>query len=109
MPEANASNDYLIDREVQRSRRSFTGIFGSGPQDSAVQEGMGPIYDRSQEHLGASDAGVIAARRHLLRALHDPALALGTDPSTHHVRAVDMNLPRDVDFVAGTAERMRVA
>ncbi|HLG73959.1 MAG TPA: aromatic ring-hydroxylating dioxygenase subunit alpha [Chloroflexota bacterium] len=109
MPEANASNDYLIDREVQRSKRSFTGIYGSGPQDAAVQEGMGPIYDRSQEHLGASDAGVIAARRHLLRALRDPALILGTDPSTHHVRAVDMNLPRDVDFVAGTAERMRVA
>src|SRR5579883_688599 len=109
MPEANASNDYLIDREVQRSKRSFTGIYGSGPQDAAVQEGMGPTYDRSQEHLGASDAGVIAARRHLLRALRDPALILGTDPSTHHVRAVDMNLPRDVDFVAGTAERMRVA
>jgi len=109
MPEANASNDYLIDREVQRSKRSFTGIYGSGPQDAAVQEGMGPIYDRSQEHLGASDAGVIAARRHLLRALRDPALILGTDPSTHHVRAVDMNLPCDVDFVAGTAERMRVA
>ncbi len=108
-PEANKDNDYLIDRELQRSRKSFTGIFGSGPQDAAVQEGMGPIYDRTQEHLGASDAGVIAARRHLLKALRDPALVLGLDPATHHVRAVDMNLPRDVDFMEGTREKMTAA
>src|SRR5712692_214373 len=105
-PEANKDNDYLIDREIQGSRKSFTGIYGSGPQDAAVQEGMGPIYDRSQEHLGTSDGGVIAARRHLLKAQRDPALVLGTDPATHHIRAVDMNLPRDVDFVQGTQAKM---
>jgi phenylpropionate dioxygenase-like ring-hydroxylating dioxygenase large terminal subunit len=108
LPEANRENDYLIDREVQRSKRSFTGIFGSGPQDAAVQEGMGPICDRTQEHLGASDAGVIATRRHLLRALKDPALVLGLDPATHHVRAVDVNLPPEADFVEGTAAKMAV-
>ena len=107
VPEAGQDNDYLIDREVQRSKASFTGIFGSGPQDAAVQEGMGAICDRSREHLGASDAGVIATRRYLLRAVRDAALLLGLDPASHRVRAVDMNLPADVDFVAGTAERMR--
>jgi phthalate 4,5-dioxygenase oxygenase subunit len=96
-PEASRANDYLIDRQLQRSRKSFTGIFGSGPQDAAVQEGMGPIYDRSREHLGASDAGIIATRRHLLRAIRDDALILGLDPASHHVRAVDINLPLDVD------------
>jgi len=106
-PEANKDNDYLIDRELQRSRRSFTGIFGSGPQDAAVQEGMGPIYDRTQEHLGASDAGVIATRRHLLKALRDPSLALGLDPASHHVHAVDVNLPREADFAQAAPARVR--
>jgi phthalate 4,5-dioxygenase len=91
---------------VQRSKRSFTGIFGSGPQDAAVQEGMGPVYDRSREHLGSSDAGVIATRRHLLKALRDQSLILGLDPASHHVRAIDTNLPPDVDFVEGTAAKM---
>ncbi|HEY8694756.1 MAG TPA: Rieske 2Fe-2S domain-containing protein, partial [Chloroflexota bacterium] len=49
-PEGNKDNDYNIDRELQSSRKSFTGIFGSGPQDAAVQEGMGAVYDRSREH-----------------------------------------------------------
>lgn len=106
-PEANKDNDYLIDRELQRSRKSFTGIFGSGPQDAAVQEGMGPIYDRRREHLGASDAGIIAMRRHLLKALQDDRLVTALDPATHHVRAVDITLPEDVDFLAGAQDKMR--
>jgi phthalate 4,5-dioxygenase oxygenase subunit len=106
-PVANRDNDYLIDRHLQRSRGSFTGIYGSGPQDAAVQESMGPIYDRRREHLGASDAGVIATRRHLLKALRDPNQVLGLDPATHHVRAVDVNLAPDVDVLEGTGELMQ--
>ncbi len=37
-------------------------------QDRAMTESMGPIYDRSQEHLGTTDAMVIFVRRQLLRA-----------------------------------------
>ena len=39
-----------------------------------MQETMGPIYDRTQEHLGTTDAMVIRSRRKLLdsvRALRD--------------------------------------
>jgi len=53
-------NDYFIDREVQRTR-TYTGIPGINTQDYALQEGM----DRSaiiREHLGTSDAAIIAAR-----------------------------------------------
>jgi phthalate 4,5-dioxygenase len=35
----------------------------------AVRESMGGIVDRSQEHLGASDAVVVHARRRLLDAV----------------------------------------
>jgi len=32
--------------------RSYTGIDGINQQDRALQESMGPIVDRSREHLG---------------------------------------------------------
>ncbi len=63
---ANSENDYRIDRERQRTS-NFSGIEDSPPlQDAAVQESMGPIVDRSGEHLVASDEGVIRVRRRLL-------------------------------------------
>ena len=68
----NLSNDFLVDREMQRSR-TYTGITGLNTQDFAVQEGMGPICDRSQEHLGTRDRAIIAARRMLREALDDVA------------------------------------
>ncbi|HEX8968900.1 MAG TPA: Rieske 2Fe-2S domain-containing protein, partial [Chloroflexota bacterium] len=52
-------NDYLIDREAQRAMRSYTGIPGIRQQDMAVTESMGPIFDRSSEHLGTTDALII--------------------------------------------------
>ncbi|HLY66544.1 MAG TPA: Rieske 2Fe-2S domain-containing protein, partial [Chloroflexota bacterium] len=39
----NKKNDYLIDRQVQRTQ-TYTGIKGIGAQDTAMQESMGPIY-----------------------------------------------------------------
>ena len=62
----NKDNDYLIDRKAQRTE-SFTGIAGIHQQDQAVTESMGPIYDRTQEHLGTSDAMVIRTRRRVDR------------------------------------------
>ena len=58
----NIKNHYLQDRELQKDL-NFTGM---GPNfvihDSCATETMGPIYDRSKEHLGASDKAVIAMR-----------------------------------------------
>ena len=49
---ANARNDYLIDRERQK-HVNFSGMEDVTPiQDGAMQESMGPIVDRSREHLG---------------------------------------------------------
>ena len=50
------ANDYLLDREIQRTT-SYTGIWSVNDQDRSVQESMGPIYDRRKEHLGSSDLG----------------------------------------------------
>ncbi len=50
-PLNNRSNNYGIERDVQKLYSS-TGIQGIGLQDSAIQETMGPIVDRSREILG---------------------------------------------------------
>ncbi len=58
-------NDYLIDREAQR-QGSFTGIQGVSEQDAAIQNSMGGIVDRSREHLGATDIGLVKFRQYML-------------------------------------------
>ena len=88
----NLANDYLIDREAQR-QTSFTGIAGINTQDVAIQEGMGPVVDRSEEHLGSTDRAIVILRRLLLEATRNVAAGgnpRGADPATYRqVRAVD--------------------
>lgn len=61
------ANDYLIDREKQRSRAVFSGLDASNAiQDACVTETMGPISDRTQEHLGVTDTQIAAVRQFLL-------------------------------------------
>ncbi|HEY4123271.1 MAG TPA: Rieske 2Fe-2S domain-containing protein, partial [Rhizomicrobium sp.] len=86
------SNDYLIDRHAQR-HESFTGIAGINTQDVAVQEGMGPIVDRTEEHLGSTDRAIVQMRRLLLEATRNVEAGLsprGVDSASYrNVRAVD--------------------
>jgi phenylpropionate dioxygenase-like ring-hydroxylating dioxygenase large terminal subunit len=74
---AGKGNEYLLDREKQ-STVNFTGIDGFATQDACVTQSMGPITDRSEEHLGVSDTYVVALRRFLLQAVRD--LERGEDP-----------------------------
>jgi phthalate 4,5-dioxygenase len=93
-PKRNKSNEYLIDRELQRTT-SFTGIWGVNDQDRGVQESMGPIYDRRNEHLGSADLAILTARRNLLKAARDLEKGvepwLATHPEAYRVRAMDVN------------------
>jgi phthalate 4,5-dioxygenase oxygenase subunit len=61
-------NRWQQDRMAMQSGASWSGIDGIMLEDLAVQESMGPIYDRSREHLGATDRAVTHMRRMLLRA-----------------------------------------
>ena len=73
---ANIHNDYLRDRALEKDL--MLGIpFLVNLQDRAMTETMGPIYDRTQEHLATTDAMVIYVRRRLLEA----ARRLGEDGS----------------------------
>lgn len=79
---ANQDNDYLIDRQAQRTR-TYTGISGIGEQDLAMTESMGPIFDRTREHLGTTDAAIIATRRRLLQAARDLQKGIEPYPAQH--------------------------
>jgi hypothetical protein len=104
----NKENDYLINRDAQKTE-SFTGIAGIHQQDQAVTESMGPIYDRTQEHLGTSDAMVIRTRRRVLsaaRALRETrATPPGVDDATvYRYRSGGVILPRGTDWLEATKE-----
>jgi phthalate 4,5-dioxygenase oxygenase subunit len=92
----NLSNDFMIDRQMQKTK-NFTGIVGLNTQDYALQEGMGPIVDRSKEHLGTSDKAIIACRQLLLeavQAVEEGQPPRGVDPSTYErVRPYDAVVP----------------
>jgi hypothetical protein len=93
----NRQNNYLIDRQVQKAE-SFTGIDGINVQDRAIQESMGPIVDRSLEHLGPADKAIIQARRLLLQAVRTVAeggTPSGIKPTYYGLRAAEGVLPRD--------------
>jgi phenylpropionate dioxygenase-like ring-hydroxylating dioxygenase large terminal subunit len=97
----NLENDFLIDRQRQKTK-TFTGIEGLNTQDFALQEGMGPIVDRSKEHLGTSDKAIIQMRALLLEATREVERGerpKGADPNTHRgVRPYDGIVPHEVDW-----------
>jgi phthalate 4,5-dioxygenase oxygenase subunit len=61
-------NDYLQDRQAMKNG-NFTGIRGFPNQDIAMWETMGPIANRTDERLGASDQAIVAFRRVMLDAV----------------------------------------
>jgi phthalate 4,5-dioxygenase len=118
LPDANIGNDFLIDRDLQRST-TFTGILGVNEQDRALQESMPSIpghvgiVDRSEERLVKSDRPIMTARRMLTRLVKD--LAQGTEPKavasadTYAVRGIAKLSPiADFDdFMAAHANDMK--
>jgi hypothetical protein len=75
-------NDYRIDRERQKTAW-FTGIENFVSQDLMATESMGPVYDRTQEHLGQTDKAIIRMRRLLLQAARDLEERGIEPPATH--------------------------
>ena len=101
-PIRNKGNDYLIDRELQASGKSWTGIKGLGTQDNGIQETMGPVVDRTIERLGVSDTAIISLRKLYLQTLKDLDSGMtlpGLDPSTYQVRGSRYTAPKGLPFV----------
>ncbi|HYB41259.1 MAG TPA: Rieske 2Fe-2S domain-containing protein [Candidatus Methylomirabilis sp.] len=98
----NRDNNYMQDRRVQRTE-TFTGIDGVNTQDRAVQESMGPVVDRSREHLGPADRAVIQARRLLLQAIRTVSaggVPAGIEPVYYALHPAEAVIPRGADWRA---------
>jgi phenylpropionate dioxygenase-like ring-hydroxylating dioxygenase large terminal subunit len=79
----NQANDYRIDRDRQRTEL-FSGVEHFVSQDFMVTESMGPVYERSAEHLGTTDKAIIRMRRLFLdsaRKLEQGIEPIGLDAS----------------------------
>lgn len=107
----NAGNDYMIDREVQRTQ-SYTGIDGVHMQDQAITESMGAIADRTREHLGTSDRMVMQTRRYLINAVKKfadegelPASVYGSE-LYWKVHSGEMMIPEDADWTQAYNEKL---
>ena len=118
---ANKSNDYKRDYELEKTRQ-FTGIslLRANLQDRAMTElmtnaeGIEPIYDRSKEHLGTTDAMVIMTRRMLIKAAN--TLRQSGQPPANvdnaeiaRVRPASIILPEGQDWVKATEDARNYA
>jgi phenylpropionate dioxygenase-like ring-hydroxylating dioxygenase large terminal subunit len=73
LPKVNKLNDYGFDPHEQE-HSTYTGMGEDiNVHDQWAVESMGPIQDRTKEHLGASDKAIAAYRRLLVRAIRDVA------------------------------------
>ena len=95
--------DFHMDLETKRYF-NYTGIPNVRQQDAALEWSMGPIMDRTKEHLGTADATVIRTRRLLIAA----ARALAEDgtpppgsqnPELYKVRSCSVVLAGDQDWL----------
>ncbi len=109
-PVANKNNDYLIDRNLQKSRRHYNGVKGLAMQDASVQESMGPIAYRTIENLVSTDNAIILARSRLLKAateVQQGARAPGLNPEDQLVRSASFIIPVEASFKDQALDAMK--
>jgi hypothetical protein len=75
----------------------------------AMTWSMGPIYDRSHEHLGTTDGLIIRTRRRMINAAKalqaEGTVPPGVDnPEIYAQRSGQVVLPRNVDWWESTRE-----
>lgn len=97
-PRKNAGNNYHYDPAEQRDR-TYTGMgFDINVHDQWACESMGPIQDRTDEHLGRSDIAIIQYRR-LLREMIGRVEAGKNDLMMRGAETASITGPLAVDAV----------
>ena len=95
----DAGNGWNQDR-AQMEAGHWSGLPGIVPvEDIAVTESMGPIVDRSKEHLGSSDVVVARTRQRLLEMIRDAHPGMGDATEYECIRAIALRC-RDIDWRA---------
>ena len=91
----NQSNDYGFDPTEQRTS-TFTGMGADiNVHDQWAIESIGPIQDRTREHLGQTDKAIIRYRRMLLQAIEDA----GATPPLLAATAAAITGPASIDII----------
>ena len=101
-------NDFLMNVE-DKKYRNYTGIPSVRQQDAAQEWSMGPIMDRTKEHLGTADAAIIRARRMMIAAARalaeDGTLPPGSEnPELYTVRSCSTKLRPDADWLESLSD-----
>ncbi|MEZ5650692.1 MAG: CoA transferase [Burkholderiaceae bacterium] len=105
----NRENAYGYDPEIARTYNA--GMPGLWLQDAACQSGVSAIYDRSHEHLGTSDTGIVRTAAccsmpsKLTREDQRPPSVGATDQFLW--RAISITVPTDGDWMQSGREFMR--
>lgn len=112
----NRENNWLQDRAAMKRGESFSGVAGVQLEDAMIQESMGPIYDRTKEHLGAADLAVVRMRRLMLASVRrftesgETPVGLGGPVDYPRLRAAELSLPHGSSWQkavdAGRAEEI---
>jgi hypothetical protein len=100
----NRDNTWHQDREAMKQGH-WSGIVGRGNayEDFVIQESMGPVVDRSKQHLGRCDLVILRAQGMLLRAIEafeaEGKLSFaGEDVDFARIRAISVAYPRGGDW-----------
>ena len=86
-----------------REKRSWSGFHGITQEDAVISTSMGPIYDRSTEHLVAADAAIVRLRQRLL----DSVRRCENGQAPIGVELADMTHMRGFDRDIGEADSWR--
>jgi len=102
IPRINKLNDYGFDPHEQATS-TYTGMGADiNVHDQWAVESMGPIQDRTKEHLGSSDKAIAAYRRLLVRAIGD--VAEGRAPLLTAGAAAQIQGPASIDAIGPVAD-----
>ncbi|MEI6382677.1 MAG: Rieske 2Fe-2S domain-containing protein [Betaproteobacteria bacterium] len=96
---ANWDNSYWQDRDAMEKRKNWSGFKGITQEDAVISTSMGPIYDRTQEHLVAADAAVVRLRKRLMDSIN--LNEKGEDPIGLHLQDMTNVIGFDVDMPDG--------
>jgi phthalate 4,5-dioxygenase oxygenase subunit len=101
-PLRNRDNNFWQDRQAMKAG-NFTGITGFPNQDIAMWVTMGPIADRSNDRLGASDMAVVEFRRVMVDAVQafiqgQSAIGTGDAAIPPDVCAFQAIVPKTTDW-----------
>jgi len=100
---ANWDNSYWQDRDAMKKKLNWSGFKGITQEDAVISTSMGPIYDRTQEHLVAADAAIVRLRKRLLDCLKK--MEKGEDPIGLNLKDMTNVIGFDIDLPDGTKWR----